>query len=182
VIRVCWRESTVRILSCVLCALALGCAGPAPGETEDTPVVSGPEAPLPPDLRTRTEGGDWPGFLGPTGDGVSSEKGILTSWPREGPRLVWEKRLDLGYAMPSISRGRLFQFDRLRNRARLHCWKSETAEPLWTYEYPTDFEDSYGYDNGPRCCPAWTAPAFTFTAPRGCCIASGSAMAGWSGK
>jgi outer membrane protein assembly factor BamB len=55
--------------------------------------------------------------------------------------------------MPSISRGRLFLFDRIRNRARLRCWKSETAEPLWTFEYPTDYRDQYGYNGGPRCCP-----------------------------
>jgi outer membrane protein assembly factor BamB len=30
---------------------------------------------------------------------------------------------------------------------------SETAEPLWTFEYPTDYVDSYGYNYGPRCCP-----------------------------
>jgi outer membrane protein assembly factor BamB len=24
---------------------------------------------------------------------------------------------------------------------------------LWTFEYPTDYEDYYGYNNGPRCCP-----------------------------
>ena len=27
------------------------------------------------------------------------------------------------------------------------------ARPLWKFEYPTDYEDLYGYDNGPRCSP-----------------------------
>ncbi len=31
-------------------------------------------------LWTRTKGVDWPTFLGPTGDGKSSETGILTDW------------------------------------------------------------------------------------------------------
>jgi outer membrane protein assembly factor BamB len=55
--------------------------------------------------------------------------------------------------MPTISRGRLFLFDRVGDRARLNCWKSETAELLWTFEYPTHYRDYYGYNNGPRCCP-----------------------------
>jgi outer membrane protein assembly factor BamB len=59
--------------------------------------------------------------------------------------------------MPSVSRGRLFVFDRLAGprgeRARLRCWKSETAEPLWAFDYPTDYRDLYGYSGGPRCCP-----------------------------
>jgi outer membrane protein assembly factor BamB len=55
--------------------------------------------------------------------------------------------------MPSISRGRLFLFDRHGNQARLSCLNSETGDFLWNFEYPTDYEDYYGYNNGPRCCP-----------------------------
>jgi outer membrane protein assembly factor BamB len=116
-------------------------------------VKSGPDAPLPEDLGTRKSGTDWPRFLGPTGDSVSTEKGIVNPWPKEGPRIVWEKKVGSGYAMPTISRGRLFLFDRVRSRARLSCLKSETGEELWTFEYRTDYVDSYGYNNGPRCSP-----------------------------
>jgi outer membrane protein assembly factor BamB len=140
----------MRRLVCLLALLPLGCA-PAPA---DPPAVeSRPGDPLPPDLRTRKTGSDWPCFLGPTGDSISTEKGIRTPWPDAGPRVVWHKRLGTGYGMPTISRGRLFLFDRVGDRARLNCWKSETAEPLWTFEYPTDYRDYYGYNNGPRCCP-----------------------------
>jgi outer membrane protein assembly factor BamB len=31
--------------------------------------------------------------------------------------------------------------------------KSETGELLWKFEYPTDYEDYYGYNNGPRSGP-----------------------------
>src|SRR5207248_2913058 len=61
--------------------------------------------------------------------------------------------LGTGYGMPSISLGRLFQFDRVGNQSRLSCLKSETGEFLWKSEYPTDYEDYFGYNNGPRCCP-----------------------------
>jgi outer membrane protein assembly factor BamB len=136
----------VTLSPCHLVTLS-SCA--APGDSNpDRPA----ETP-PPDLRTRKAGSDWPGFLGPTGDSVSAEKGILTPWPKAGPRVVWHRRLGTGYGVPSVSRGRLFVFDRVRDRARLSCWKSETAEPLWTLDYPTDYEDYYGYNNGPRCCP-----------------------------
>ena len=105
------------------------------------------------DLRTRTAGTDWPAFLGPTGDNKSSETGLRTDWPKAGPRIVWQQRLGTGYGMPTISRGRLFQFTRIRDQARLMCLRSETGEPLWQFEYPTDYEDLYGYDNGPRSSP-----------------------------
>ena len=154
----------MRALACLCCLLALGCAAPVPeqeaatAEAADAPVPASRDDPLPPDLGTRKAGSDWPGFLGPTGDSVSTEKGILTPWPKEGPRQVWALRTGLGYAMPSISRGRLFLFDRLRNRARLRAFNNETAEQLWSFEYPTAYRDMYGYDGGPRCCPVVDGP------------------------
>ena len=105
------------------------------------------------DLRTRKDGVDWPQFLGPSGDSKSPELGIQTEWPAAGPRIVWQRALGEGYGMPSISMGRLFQFDRIDNNARLVCLNSETGQLLWKFTYPTDYKDLYGYSNGPRCCP-----------------------------
>ena len=105
------------------------------------------------DLRTRKTGSDWQGFLGPTGDGKSPEKGFQLPWPKSGPPVVWHKKIGTGYAAPSVSRGRLFMFDRHGNNARLTCMRSETGEELWRFEYQTDYEDMYGYNNGPRACP-----------------------------
>jgi outer membrane protein assembly factor BamB len=91
--------------------------------------------------------------LGPAGDGKSSETGLISPWPAEGPKLVWQQRVGIGYGMPAVSRGRLFQFDRRGDRARLTCQEAETAQHLWQFEYPTDYEDLYGYNNGPRAMP-----------------------------
>lgn len=110
-------------------------------------------AELPPDLWTRPEGVDWPAFLGPTGDSKSTETGILTAWEAGVPRLVWHTKLGTSYGAPTVSRGQLFQFDRYGKRARLSCLNAETGEELWRYEYDTDYEDMYGYNNGPRCSP-----------------------------
>jgi len=104
-------------------------------------------------LGTRPAGVDWPGFLGPAGDGTSPETGFFTAQGLRGAKILWHRPVDGGFAMPSISRGRLFQFSRRGGHARLDCLHAETAEPLWAFEYPTDYEDLYGYDNGPRCCP-----------------------------
>lgn len=140
----------MRYLACWSGLLLLGCGAAEPAEPF---VEAKPGADLPKDLRTRRTGSDWPAFLGPQNNSVSPEKGILTPWPKEGPRLVWQRRLGTGYGMPAIGRGRLFVFDRIGDRARLRCWKSETAEELWSFEYPTDYRDLYGYSGGPRCSP-----------------------------
>ena len=102
---------------------------------------------------TRTSGSDWPDFLGPRRDNKSPETGILTDWPAGGPRVVWKKPLGTGYGTCSISQGRLMQFDRHGDMARLTCMNSETGEELWRFEYPTAYRDMFGYNNGPRCTP-----------------------------
>ena len=96
---------------------------------------------------------EWPCFLGPTHDGKSPERGILTAWPPEGPRVVWHKKLGVGYGICSISQGRLIQFDCYRDKARLTCMKPDTGDELWRFEYSSVYADMFGYDNGPRCCP-----------------------------
>ncbi len=133
----------------VLSCLVLTCAA----AWADDPVPSGPEAPLPPNLGTRKAGVDWPRFLGPTGDSVSPEIGLVAPWPKEGPRVVWQIPASEGYAAATVSRGRLFLFDRVKDRQRLRCLKSETGDPLWEFEYPTDYTDLYNYSGGARCCP-----------------------------
>jgi outer membrane protein assembly factor BamB len=120
--------------------------------TEDRSAVKASSAVVP-DLGTRKQGEDWTAFLGPTGDSKSRETGIIANWPREGPRIVWQQRVGVGYGMPAISRGRLFQFARFGKQARLECLQSETGAPVWKFEYQTAYEDMYGYDNGPRCSP-----------------------------
>ena len=44
-------------------------------------------------------------------------------------------------------------FARHSDMARLTCMESDTGTELWRFEYPTDYEDMYGYNNGPRSCP-----------------------------
>lgn len=106
-----------------------------------------------PDLGTRQTGSDWPRFLGPTGDSKSPEKLENTDWSKSGLPVVWSKQIGISYGAPTVSKGRLFMFDRYGDKARLTCMKSETGDELWRFEYPTDYEDMYGYNNGPRSCP-----------------------------
>jgi outer membrane protein assembly factor BamB len=134
--------------------LLVGCSPAAETAlvTED-PVKAGPDEKLPENLWTRKDGEDWPCFLGSRHDSTSAEKGLIVPWPKEGPRIVWEKEIGIGYAMPVVARGRLFLFDRIRNRCRLRAINAESGETLWTYEYLTDYRDQFGYNGGPRSSP-----------------------------
>jgi outer membrane protein assembly factor BamB len=112
-------------------------------------------------------GSDWPRFLGPTGDGVSTEKGILTNWPKDGLRLVWEADLGQGYCPPTVADNRVYLFDRVRNLARLSCRDRTTGKEHWQFTYPTDYRDMYGYDGGPRACPVVDGDRVFICGPEG---------------
>lgn len=107
---------------------------------------------VPPDLGTRKNGSDWEGFLGPTSNSISSEKG-LKPWPKQGPKVLWVSPMGEGYSTVAVSRGRAFLFDRTREGVRLRCVESENGKELWKFIYPSNYEDAYGYSNGPRCYP-----------------------------
>ncbi len=124
---------------CVAMPLTSAAAEPA-----DTP---------PADLHPNWPGVDWPGFLGPAGDSTSPETGLIAPWPEEGLSLLWTLELGEGYAAPTVVRGRLLLFGRFGDAARLRCLDAETRQELWRFEYPTDYDDRYGYNGGPRCCP-----------------------------
>src|ERR1700722_2995860 len=96
---------------------------------------------------------DWPQFLGPLGNSISTETGIIAPWPKDGLKIVWTKKVGIGYSMPTISNGKLYHFDRHGDNARLTCMNSLTGVEHWRFEYPTSYRDKYNYNNGPRCSP-----------------------------
>lgn len=52
---------------------------------------------------------DWPQWRGPDRTGVSSETGLLATWPATGPRLVWRVAdLGAGFGTPSVAGDRLY--------------------------------------------------------------------------
>ena len=69
---------------------------------------------------------DWPQWRGPDRNARSKETGLLKSWPKGGPRLVWKARgLGLGYSTPSVAGGRIFAMgnrENLRDHDLLLCY------------------------------------------------------------
>lgn len=76
---------------------------------------------------------DWPQFRGPNRDGVSNEKGLLPSWPEDGPPLVWTaKGLGNGYSSVSIVGDRIYTLGDKGNKSNLLALDRNTGEILWT--------------------------------------------------
>ena len=114
---------------------------------------------------TRGQAADWPHFLGPTSDGISTETGLLSAWPSGGPKVLWKKKIGTGYSAPAIRDGRLVLFHRVKDEEIVQAFNVKTAKPLWQHRYPTRYRDPFGYNNGPRCSPLLTEKyCFTYGA------------------
>ncbi len=121
------------------------------GKAKDHALLTFHAAPKPLSLGAVVQ--DWPAFLGPTHDGVSGEQGLLKQWPEGGPSLVWEMEVGSGYSSPSVVGEKLVFFHRVDDRDVVECLEATTGKRYWRFAYPTDYEDRYGYSNGPRASP-----------------------------
>jgi len=116
-------------------------------------------------VSTNCWGADWPRFLGPNGDGSSSETGLTNGWDEAGPPRIWAREIGTGYSAPAIRDGRLVLHHRVGGEEIVECFDINTRDVLWRHAYPSTFVDPFGYNNGPRCSPILTeAHVYTFGA------------------
>lgn len=104
-------------------------------------------------ITSQSFGEDWPGFLGPQANGVSTETGLIERFSTNGPPVIWGKSIGTGYGAPSILGDRLVFHHRVAGEEIVECLDALTGKSLWHYNYPSKFIDPYGYNNGPRATP-----------------------------
>lgn len=79
----------------------------------------------------------WPTFRGTGRTATSGDTGLMTTWPAEGPKLVWEaKGAGRGYASLAVAGGRIYTLgDGLSTASDgqeyLTCFDLKTGEQLW---------------------------------------------------
>ncbi len=105
------------------------------------------------------EAGDWPQWRGPNRDDVSKETGLLKTWPKDGPKLLWQTdKCGVGHGSPSVAAGRIYLMggedaDKGANEF-LVCLDAKDASEIW--RKPLDTAEGtyiFGYGNGPRGTP-----------------------------
>jgi outer membrane protein assembly factor BamB len=87
-----------------------------------------------------------------------------------------------GRVRPAGHRGRgPFHADRFDDNIRLTARDAATGKFRWKYEYPTEYEDRYGYDPGPRACPVVDGDRVYLYGPDGvlCCLDIATGHARW---
>jgi outer membrane protein assembly factor BamB len=94
---------------------------------------------------------DWPQWLGPTRDAVTTEK--IAPW-KMPPVKVWSVSVDEGHSSPIVADGKVFLHVRDKDQEVIHAFDAAKGEAIWKSAYPRpEFNSLFG--NGPRATPAY---------------------------
>ncbi len=130
---------------------------------------------------------DWPRWMGPDGDGVWREDGVLERFPDGGPKILWRSPVGSGYAGPAVAGGRVFVMDRVledqvtqRVQERLWCLDEGTGQSIWMHGEPTVY--TAAYPAGPRATPTVDGDRIYTVGTEGRlqCLAASSGEVLWS--
>ena len=78
---------------------------------------------------------DWHWWRGPNRDGISSEKGWLSTWPEAGLKQLWRFSVGVGYSSVSVSKGRVYTMGNVNNTDTVYCLNAETGKVVWKHSY-----------------------------------------------
>ena len=95
---------------------------------------------------------DWPNWLGPTQDGVSTE----SSWGNDLDNLQWKTKVGVGFSSMVVADGRLFTMghdgQKRGGKETVYCLNAMTGKPIWTDSYKAPLVD-YLHEGGPCATP-----------------------------
>ena len=96
---------------------------------------------------------DWPHWRGPNWNDRSGETGLLTEWPKDGPKQLWVNSASgLGYAGFAVVGEQLFTMGLEDNAEFALCLDATTGTEIWRQPVGTKFENNWG--DGPRSTPS----------------------------
>src|SRR5262245_31369728 len=89
-------------------------------------------------LLVPSQASDWAEWPGPARDGISSEKGLPTSWSPAGQNLAWKAPYG-GRSAPIVMNGRLYLQNTAEKGAseqeRIMCFDADTGKLLWEHRF-----------------------------------------------
>ena len=91
--------------------------------------------------------GAWPRFRGVNFDGIGSqEMSLSSSWPEQGPPLLWSIDVGEGYAGAAILDGRVYvlDYDRGGKSDVVRCLSLADGNDIWRYSYPVKVKRNHG--------------------------------------
>src|SRR5947209_4504743 len=100
-------------------------------------------------------GDDWPQWRGPDRTDVSKEKGLLRSWPKDGPKLLWTFRdAGIGFSGFAVVGNHLYTMGALDKKEHVFAVDLKTQKKAWSTEVGPMYTEGHG--DGPRCSPTFS--------------------------
>eukprot|EP00913_Durusdinium_trenchii_P028294 g26522.t1 len=93
----------------------------------------------------------WARWLGPDGNGISRETGLIHRFPESGPKVLWRAKLGTGYSGLSVIGGRVLTMFGEEGREKVVCFDATTGREIWKHDSAADF--AQGRSFGPRATP-----------------------------
>jgi len=76
---------------------------------------------------------DWPQWRGPNRDDVSTETGLLKSWPAGGPPLAWKATgVGAGFATVAVVGDRIYTAGDVGSDSRVVALNRGDGKPVWS--------------------------------------------------
>lgn len=97
---------------------------------------------------------DWTTFRGPKRDGLSTDKGLLKEWPKDGPPMAWKepaKGIGEGFSSVSVVGDKVFTMGDVGDANYVFALDRATGKKVW--EHKVGKASAPGGYKGPRCTP-----------------------------
>src|SRR5947208_15034519 len=91
---------------------------------------------------------NWPQFLGPNRNGISTGSGLLDSWPAGGPKEVWRVGGGVGMSGMAISGSHLCTLVQHDGQQWLLAIDPQTGQQQWQTAVVPEYRNAEG--DGPR--------------------------------
>jgi outer membrane protein assembly factor BamB len=127
---------------------------------------------------------DWPQWRGPNRNEVSQETGLLKSWPKGGPKLLWAyEKLGAGYAGPAVVGERLYILGMRGKNEHVIALDANSGSEAWTSEIAPYLStgSTEGYGIGPRSTPTIDGDSLYALGSQGSlvCVATADGKQAW---
>src|SRR5438105_6322364 len=98
--------------------------------------------------------GDWPQFRGPNRDDISTETGLLKTWPQDGPPLAWKATgLGGGYAGVAVSGDQIYTAGDKGDSTLVSALNRADGKPVWSAKLGRADAPGNPKFEGPRSTP-----------------------------
>ncbi len=95
---------------------------------------------------------DWPNWMGPHLNGVSTEQGWSADWPADGLPQRWSTQIGIGFSSVSIVDGLLYAMGHADGHETVWCLNADSGKEVWSHSYTAELNANL-YEGGPGATP-----------------------------